>query len=379
MKHLFLNFIILSFLFHFAKAEVAPVEVAELALNVPSRETREVYYGFEAGDELIFEFSDPSRKGLKQVEVVEYPSNVRYSGLQVNSVTKAVKVNRRAVYLFRFTNSSLASRVCNVRISRRPATEETAGFNPEVAWREVADTSYTLSAKQELVRYDTTFHAVKKREIARVDTIAQELVCKSEQVAALLTMGKPSESLISFSLPKDRITPFETSEVVSWAYWIGVGQEGHLAFEANKRKYLQALGGVAHLSGNPVVGLALRQFSFLPTGNAGSNVHYYFMRDPASAQAFLQSYDNKEFRYFDKGNGVSGYGRREAPLQGTFYVGLHNDNDWYDINVTVKIVAVVVRKTYREVTDRQATVIPVYEARRYRQPVVSVKRMPFTR
>ncbi|RNI24029.1 hypothetical protein [Rufibacter latericius] len=367
------------FLFQYAKAQRAPIEVAELSIKVPGMETQEVYYGFEAGDELLLEFSDPSRKGMKQVEVIEYPSTVKYSGLQVTNITKAIKVNRRTVYLFRFTNSSLVSRVCQVRISRRPDREETEGFNPEVAWREVADTSYVISSKQELVRYDTVYHFVNKRELVQVDTVAQELISKVEQVAAQLTVGKPSESRLMVTLPTNKATPLETSEVLSWAYWIGVGQEGHLAFEANKAKYLQALGSLAHLSGNPLIGLALNQLSFLPTGNAGSNVHYYFMQDPGSAQTFLQSFDKGGFRYFDNGNGVSGFGRRESPLQGTFYLGLHNDNTYNDINVTVKIVAIVLRKRYREVIQKQATVTPVYEVRRYRNPTVSVKKMPFTR
>jgi len=376
----FLALLLFSYSFiNFTYAQSSNIEVADISVKVPGLKDKEYYYSFETGDEIIFNFSDLSKKGLKQIEIIEYPGNVKFAGIQVTNVTKNIKVNKRSIYLFRFTNNALVQRVCNVRISRKPADINSIDFDTNVTWKEVADTTYTTISKQEITRYDTTFSYIIKKELVSVDTVAEELINRNEQIAALTTIGKPSESLIHVSLPINKATSLETTELISWAYWIGVGQEGHLAFEANKKKYLQALGSLANMTtSNPLIGFALNQVALLPTGNVGSNVAYYFMRDYANAEIFLNNYDKGGFRYFDTGNGVSGYGKKEAPLQGAFYIGLHNDNFYYDINVTFKLVVVTVKKRYVEKQYKQPQVIPHYENRIVKQPVIKIKKVPFT-
>ncbi|MBC5772801.1 hypothetical protein H8S95_01890 [Pontibacter sp. KCTC 32443] len=373
------TFTIISFLLIIPKvllAQLSPVEVADLSVKVPGLETTELYYGFEEGDELKFNYQDFSKKSIKQIEIVEYPSNVKYSGYEVKELTKTIKINKRGIYIFRFINSALGQRVGSVKISRVPVNDKALGFNPNINWKEVADTTYAIVKKKELVGQDTTYKMVNVRELVNTETLVEELFNKKEQVAAQMTMGKASESLLTITMPRNYNTELESREVVAWAYWIGVGQEGHNAFEANKAKYMKALGGVANATGNPLIGLALNQFAFLPTGNAGSNVAYYFFQDQANAEMFWHNHDAKGWRFFDQGNGVSGYGRKEAPLQGTFYLGLHNDNVYNDINVDVKFVAVVQKKTYQTKQIKQPIVTPRYEEKVYKQPNVSIKKVP---
>ncbi|RDC58689.1 hypothetical protein [Adhaeribacter pallidiroseus] len=376
MKHLVTLLLLVFFFENTTLAQSALVEVADLSVKVPGMGSKEYYYGFEAGDELVFDFVDLSKKGLKQVEIIEYPNQTKYAGLQVSTFTKSLKINKRGIYLFRFTNNALAQRACTVKINRKPASSSTINFNTQVTWKEVTDTTFTTVTKQELTRYDTTFTYYTKKELVKVDTLAQELFSRVEQVAAETTIGKPSESVIQINLPQNKTAPLESTELISWAYWLGVGQEGHLAFEANKKAYVQALGSLANVTGHPLIGLALNQVAFLPTGNAGSNVEYYFMADRANATIFMNSFDKGGFRYYDHGNGISGYGRKEAPTQGTFYLGLHNDNFHNDINVTVKVVTVVLRRKYELKQYKQPTVTPRYESKIVKQPLVTIKKVP---
>ncbi|MBK0404877.1 hypothetical protein I5M27_17935 [Adhaeribacter sp. BT258] len=366
-------FILIS---NFLLAQSSEIEVADLSVKVPGLGFQEYFYGFEEGDELIFTFSENNKKEVKQLEIIEYPNTIKFSGTQISNTSKRFKINKRGVYIFKFTNSAIGQRICSFKIARIPANASTSSFNTSITWKQITDTTFTTITKQEITRYDTTFKYLAKKELIKIDTIAQELFSKNEQIAAGTTIGKPSESILTITLPTNQISSLESKEVISWAYWIGVGQEGHIAFESNKKKYLQAAGSLADITGNPLIGLALNQVAFLPTGNAGSNVGYYFLPTLNDAQIFIRSFDNGGFRYFDKGNGVSGYGRKDIPLQGTFYLGLHNDNFHNEINVTVKVVAVSVYKKYIERQIKEPVITPQYVNKTIKEPTVTIKRIP---
>ncbi len=222
MKHLFTLLLLVFFFENTALAQSTIVEVADLAVKVPGMGSKEYYYGFEAGDELVFDFVDLSKKGLKEVEIIEYPDQTKYAGLQVTTISKSLKVNKRGIYLFRFTNNALAQRACTVRINRKPASFSTISFNTQVTWKEVTDTTFTTVTKQEITRYDTTFTYYTKKELVKTDTVAQELISRIEQVAAETTLGKPSESVIQVTLPPNKTATLESTELISWAYWLGV-------------------------------------------------------------------------------------------------------------------------------------------------------------
>jgi hypothetical protein len=357
-------------------AQLPEVEVADLTVKIASRSTQEYHYGFEAGDELTFNFSETSKKSLKQIEIIEYPGAIKYSGNRVSMVNKRIKINKKGVYIFRLTNGALVKHLCKVKIGRVPVDAKTIGFNTNVAWKELPDTTYTMLTKAELIRYDTVYSYNTKKELVKTETSAIEIFDKTEQVAAFATLGKPCESIIKVDLPVNKYLPFESSEIISWSYWIGVGQEGHKNFEANRQAYLKAAGHLISATGNPLVGLALNQFAFLPSGNAGSNVRYFFLPDNINAQRFMEAYYKKDFQTFERGDGVSASGRKEAPLQGTFYIGLYNDNWYNDINVNVKVMAVVVRKLYVEKRYRQASSItPIYENKLIKDPIVTLKKV----
>ena len=57
---------------------------------------------------------------------------------------------------------------------------------------------------------------------------------------------------------------------------------------------------------------------------------------------------------FDQGKGIAAYGKNTDRLQGTFFIGLHNDNQTTGIDANVKIVVIKEVKTYADKEyDRQ--------------------------
>ncbi len=50
------------------------IMVAETSIKVNAMGKEELYYGFAAGDEVIFNFELIKGKDLKEVEIIEYPN-----------------------------------------------------------------------------------------------------------------------------------------------------------------------------------------------------------------------------------------------------------------------------------------------------------------
>jgi len=84
------------------------VDVAELTLKIGANSTEELFYGFAAGDQLLFSFEEINGKELKEIEIVGYPETVKYRDYSISKLeTKSIRVNATGVYIFRFKNSNL--------------------------------------------------------------------------------------------------------------------------------------------------------------------------------------------------------------------------------------------------------------------------------
>ncbi|RDC58733.1 hypothetical protein [Adhaeribacter pallidiroseus] len=99
MKHLVTLLLLVFFFENTTLAQSALVEVADLSVKVPGMGSKEYYYGFEAGDELVFDFVDLSKKGLKQVEIIEYPNQTNMRAYRYLPLLKASKsINEEFIY-----------------------------------------------------------------------------------------------------------------------------------------------------------------------------------------------------------------------------------------------------------------------------------------
>lgn len=335
------------------------VDVAQLTLKIGGNQTEELYYSFAKGDQIVFSFEEVKGKDLKEIEIYELPGSLKFSDFKASEVTdNKIQVHQNCVYKFRFYNSSLAKRVCKVSIKRIPASDDLITFNTGWKWKILYDTTYIPYEVDSLIGYDTTFYKEKIKELVDVKQVDQFVINKTEQVGdkSIIT-PRNSYSYVPFTLPNDKIEPYKEEKTIAWAYWIGVGKEAKLAYKRNIQEIGSFASNLVSKFVSPLAGFAVGAISklFLPT--SGDNVHYYLMASQNHAENFKNGY---HYLYFDSGNGPAGYGKNTHKLHGTYFVGLHNDNTVYDINVNIKVVVVREIKTYEDKVYTRSKVTPKY-------------------
>lgn len=298
---------------------IEPVTVAESTLRINAHSEEEFYYGFAAGDELIFSFREENGFSLKEIEIVELPGSVKYMDYKVKKLEKkSIQVMRTGIYKFRFTNTSITGRVCNILIQRIPAENKTRNFNSSVYWRTVQDTIY---------------ESVQEKNRIKRDTVAQTLVERVTKIASSsLLNSAANKDCIDFTLPKG---------TVSWSYYIGVGTEAQKAYAKAKSGFLNSAASTAsRIPGyGSMAALALYGFNAFSLIQGEDNVKFWFMGDEVNAGLFKSS---KKFNSFKQSNVLSDAAQMKNPLSGHLYLGLLNDNMLEAINVTVSVTAIVV-------------------------------------
>ncbi len=326
------------------------VTVADMTLRIAAGEEKELFYGFAAGDEILFSFAETGNRKIRSVEVGAWPEQLRYSAWDVSDTREQkIAVPATGVYRFSFRNAGGlgGERICKVSIKRRAASEDLRLFDTGVRWEERQDTFYRKGNKE---WQGWTDHAdVQTRKVlVRSDTTAVTILEKTERIfsrSGLLYGGNAAD--IRFRLPQnqylpDKSNPMYVSEVTGWAYWIGVGDEADRSYQdANAKavarladaaaglKLITASGGYGALALLAIKGVAL--FSNPPKGD---NVRYALWNDNG-----IQ---------LDGGNSIVAFRRMEKPLQGDFLLQLQNDNVIDGINVSVKVLAIVHTQTFRE-------------------------------
>lgn len=55
------------------------IDVTDQTIRLGRNNEKELYYGFAGGDKIVFSFEEAGNKDLKEVEIVEYPNNSRFS------------------------------------------------------------------------------------------------------------------------------------------------------------------------------------------------------------------------------------------------------------------------------------------------------------
>lgn len=173
---------------------------------------------------------------------------------------------------------------------------------------------------------------------------------------------------IFFTLPLNQTTPYKSTKVVSWAYWVGVNQAAGQAWKDN----MTALSKIAKKSAvywtSPLGALAVGAISELMIPKVGEDV-YYGIADSASKDLFLQG---QPYRIFDQGNGTAGYRKFTDPnlCQGTYFVLLSNDNKLLGIDAEVKVIAMIETNYYEDKKYRDKKLNPKYEKKEFSEPII---------
>ncbi len=355
-----------------------PIEVADLTIKIGIKKAETLYYAFAEGDEIEFSFKETSGKGLKEVEIFEYPDNVKYQDYKTTSIEKKrIKVQKRGIYKFRFYNSSLKKKICKINIRRIPVNPENLNFNTAIEWAEVFDTTYSIKTETITVGYDTIQKQKSRRVLATVDTTVVSVMDRMERVHSSTNLSNSNTSSIVINLPENtyaphQFAPYKSSEVIAWAYAITSGGSGKQWYQNANAKVAVKTGTSMAVkaglisSGYGALGLlALEGYSAFSNPPSGDNVNFQIA---ASVNGILRS--------FGKGNSVAASGRITDCTQGSFNLYHTNDNLMNGINVDVKVVAIVVNKTWKKenyTVDKQEA---IREKQTKKIPKVSVKKIP---
>jgi len=296
-----------------------PVDVADNTLKVNGKSEEVFYYGFSAGDELLFSFKEVHGWSLNELEISELPMSVKFMDYKVRKIQeKRIYISRTGIYKFRLVNPENSARICKIKIQRVPAGPATQDFNSSVYWHTVQDTTYVPT---------------QEKYILKRDTAAQTLVERVTKIGTSnLFYGKLNTDLIDFTLP---------AGTVSWSYYIGVGTEGQKAFVKAKRGFFNTAASLAsHIPGyGTMAALAMYGVNAFSMIQGEDNVKFWFMDDEINAAMFKAG---KKFKCFKQGDVLNDAAQQKKPLKGKIHLGLVNDNSFEPINVTVSVTAIVV-------------------------------------
>lgn len=316
-----------------------PTDVVEATFKVGGLGEEVFYYGFAAGDVIVFNFEEMDGKEMKEVEIIEYPSSSKFMDYKSKKIKdKMINVTSTAIYKFRFSNSAILGRICKYKIQRIPDSEKMRNFNTSVYWSTVSDTSFYTENEKYLISKDSAIIPVITHKVERVHS-------------ETATNGKPNKSIVEVILP---------ANTKSWSYYLGVGEDAEAVFRNAEKKAQQSkeqmnavssiTEGLASFDPSGSMALAsllLKGYAEFGFPNQADNIQYWFANDYQNAHAFMSGV---QFYQFENGNGPLATKRMTSPLKGSFYICLKNDNFREGIDVHIRISALTVKENWG---DRQ--------------------------
>jgi hypothetical protein len=348
------------------------IEVTDQTVKLDRQEDFELYFGFAAGDKILFSFEEINGKELKEIEILEYPNNSKFSEFKTKKIqNKTITIAKESIYVFKFKNSNIIGRICKVNIQRIPKSEDTKDFNTTVKWVTKQETTFNTYTKDVIIGYDTIYQQKSKKVLVKVDTTFNSLFDKTLRVHALTSLDKSQHNTSSISLPKNiyfpnQNNPYQSTEVICWTYWIGVGKQSSENYEKTNKSIEDGISLVGALSGNSALAsLAITGISLFQQPGVGDNVSYKFI-----------GYRNGENFIIDHGDVVSASGRNDKIKQGSFTIDLYNDNYMDVIDVDLKMIVMQVNKTWEDLVYTEQVITPKYEKQTFSDPMVTTSKVP---
>jgi hypothetical protein len=351
------------------------VTVAELTVKIKVNSEEIMYYGFDQGDQIIFSCEEINGKEVKEINIIEYPSTIKFSNFKSSKVeNKKIDVVSKGVYKFVLKNSNLIKgRVCRVKIQRIPMNEESQNFNTSVKWITKQDTTWNSYTKKIVVGYDTLLVNKTRKRLIFEEKYEEQVLDKSQRNHSQ-TNSNGNKTSLFFTLPMNQANNYETRRVVAWAYWVGVGEESNVAWQKNGRLITGTVNGIASLTLSPLGAIALGTATNLVMPTMGEDVIYTLV-DQANKDLY---YSNLQYRRYDFGKGVAGYKRftNLSMMQGTYWILLENDNIMTGIDVNVKVLAIIEHKKYIDEPYTEVNMKPRYETKIITDPIIKTEEVP---
>ena len=350
------------------------IDITDQTFKLGRNEEKILYFGFAEGDKIVFNFMEINNKTLKEVEILEYPNNPKFSDFKTMYVgNKTINVTKTGIYVFRFKAS--AGRICKIKIQRISANEETKNFNTSVTWETKQETTYNTYTKDVIVGYDTTYVQKTKKELIKTEYKEDVIKEIPVHITPKINLFNDNYTTVKIDLPQNEFTSYKTRKIVTWACWIGVGQEAAEAWKKNLntiKNLVVGLGG-AYISGGTLAKPSFDIASKVEIPTRGDQVSFWFIPDYNNAQLFMV---DQPFSTFDKGRGVAGYIMNYDRLQGTFYIGLLNNNKIRPIDVKINVLVMWETNYYEDKQYTEMNVTPRYEKKIFSDPVVKTSKVP---
>lgn len=223
---------ILSIFLGFKTFGQQPITVTEQTIKIGPSRTETFYFGFAVGDILRITLNEINGKEIQEFEVMEYPNISKFTEFKISELnTKDIAIQKTGVYSFRlFNNSPLSGRVCKLKLERIPKSNETQNFNTSIIWIDKQDTTWHSYTKDVVIGYDTTYVHKTKKTLDTTLIFQESIIEKTERVHST-TNSNGNTSIVFFSLPQNITTTYNTKKVMSWAYYVGVGDESKAAYQ----------------------------------------------------------------------------------------------------------------------------------------------------
>lgn len=349
-----LGFLLVSLL---STAQEEPVSVIETSIVLDFDRTKELFFSLAEGDQLIINMEMIKGKNLKEFAIFESSGNPLLTEFKVSNIKdKKVYIPQKGVYMLRFYNSALTRRVCKINMKRIPISDTTRNFNTNWQWGVKRDTVYTNYTVDSLIDYKIIDYEEVVRELKERKFEEMLLLNKSQKVHSFYNSNL-SRTYLKVTLPQLQNSDFQKERIVAWSYWIGVDNEGYKAYQESVKSVSKMIKDVAGMYTTPLGGLAVGAITQMIIPKTGHDVEYYFIEDSYNTELFL---NRKMFSSFDMGKGKAAYGRNDMKKQGTFYIGLANDNNWIGIEVEVKILVVKEIQIFEDILYKKQRKEPQY-------------------
>src|SRR5215510_10039457 len=93
--------LIIALLHSFLLYGQKPVTVVESTVKLGPFKEEVFYYGFAAGDKLIFNFEEANKKEVKEVEIMEMPSSSKFMDYKTKKIeNKTLDILNTGIYKF---------------------------------------------------------------------------------------------------------------------------------------------------------------------------------------------------------------------------------------------------------------------------------------
>jgi len=359
----------------YTQAQTNIINVTEHTLKVAAMSEEMFYYGFAEGDQIIFNFQEMDNKELKELEILEYPSNSKFMEYKTKKIeNKTITVLRTGVYAFRLSNSAILGRVCKIKIDRIPATTTTRLFNSAVKWVEKPDTTWHIYNKNVVVGYDTVLLHKTKMEMVKTET-SEDLFFEQKETVHSLANPNGNKASMFFTVPTYPSMALIKKRVTALVYWIGVGDEANKQWEKNMQT-IKSLARGASLFISPLGAYAIGAVADLATPTIGEDVEYSLV-DEQNRNLF---YAGAKIRGYDTGKGRAGFKKFTDPslLSGTWYIVMSNDNYTLGISVNIKITVIIQTDYYEEQPYTEQSITARYESKVIKEPIITFNKVLVT-